>query len=459
MIIEGPSGIGKTTTITKAIDEIGKSEDILSLTARNKEDVDLVKNLPSMNDIGTVIIDDFHRLDEKIKESLSDFMKILADSENSKSKLVLLGINKAGQQLFRYAGDLGFRVDVFRLESNPQEKIEEIISLGESVLNISIVDKENMAAKAQGSFHIGQMLCHKLCTFNGITESLKEHLSINTSIEVITEVVLEDLSRQFKESALTFARGSKLRREGRAPYLHILRWLAESDEWSLDLSEAVASNPEHKASVGQVLEKGYLSHLLKDPEKRSILEPHFHYDETTRVLSVEDPKLIFYLKNLVWRAFTQQAGFTVNYFKGRYDFALSFSGSERWIAEKLFNCLVNREVTVFYDAEEQHRSIARPVEEYLTPIYRSEAMFVIPIISPDYPTRIWTKIESDSFKDRFGSNSVIPILLDTTREGFFSDEQKYGHLSIKMKDNIDEQISKICDTLCRRLVEDREMMK
>jgi hypothetical protein len=43
-----------------------------------------------------------------------------------------------------------------------------------------------------------------------------------------------DLARQFKEAALTFARGSKLRREGRAPYLHILRWLADSDEWSLD---------------------------------------------------------------------------------------------------------------------------------------------------------------------------------------------------------------------------------
>ena len=44
---------------------------------------------------------------------------------------------------------------------------------------------------------------------------------------------MSDLGRQFKEVAVTFARGSKIRREGRAPYLHILRWLSEAEEWSL----------------------------------------------------------------------------------------------------------------------------------------------------------------------------------------------------------------------------------
>jgi len=45
-----------------------------------------------------------------------------------------------------------------------------------------------------------------------------------------------------------------------------------------------------------------------------------HREPATFILSVEDPKLIFYLKNLVWRTFTRQVGYTTDYFLGKYDF-------------------------------------------------------------------------------------------------------------------------------------------
>lgn len=197
--------------------------------------------------------------------------------------------------------------------------------------------------------------------------------TLDFPIDVIVEEVMDDLARQFKEAIMVFARGSKLRREGRAPYLHILRWLADSDEWSLDLSQALNLHPDQKASIGQVLDKGYLRALLDDMEKRSILEPHFHFEPSTTILSVEDPKLIFYLKNIVWRAFTRQVGFRTDVFEYRYDFALSFAGADRTHARRLNELLGEREVAVFFDENEQHRILARNVEEYLGPIYRSEA--------------------------------------------------------------------------------------
>jgi hypothetical protein len=286
MVVEGPSGIGKTTTITKAISELGINEHLLNLSARRKDDLEFIAALPDMPRIGTVIIDDFHRLDDSIKVRLSDFMKVLADTEDDASKLILIGINKAGQQLIKFAQDLGLRIDIFRLEANPTYKVKDLISLGEKALGIAIADKERIAHRAQGSFQIAQLLCHKLCTLSGVTETV-ENRNIDLAIEVLVEDVLIDLGRQFKEPALTFARGSKLRREGRAPYLHILRWLAESDEWSLDLAEAVAAHPEHRPSVGQVLDKGYLAALLNDPAKKPVLEPHFHFEASTSVLSVE----------------------------------------------------------------------------------------------------------------------------------------------------------------------------
>lgn len=454
VVLEGPSGIGKTTTVTRIIQELDLGGGVLQLSARKPADIEIIAELPKMTGIGTVIIDDFHRLSDAIKASLSDYMKILADEGSEESQLILIGINKAGDQLVRFGHDLGLRLDVFKLEANPTHKIEEMITKGEQVLNITIIDKAKIAERSQGSFQIAQMLCHSICVESGVTETCTDHRDIATSIEVIIERVMVDLSRLFMEAALTFARGSKIRREGRAPYLHILKWLSLAEDWSLDLSEMLRQNPEHRGSIGQVLEKGFLESLLQD--KSDILGDHFHYEPTTRILSVEDPKLVFFLKNTVWRAFTKKAGFTADYFKGAYDFALSFAGVDRPIAEQLFRELEALEISVFYDENEQYRIASQNLEDYLAPIYRSEARYVISLQSPAYPTRLWTKFESDNFRDRFGDGAVIPIRFSTVVEGFFTEDRKYGGFFIDMSGDRESQITAIAAQLAKRLVEDKE---
>lgn len=457
LVLEGPSGIGKTTTITKVIDELGIADKVINLSARRPDEAEFIGALPDMKNIGTVIVDDFHRLDDKTKEILSDYMKVLADRGSDDSKLILIGINKAGQQLVQFAHDLGLRLDVFRLEANPDELIEKMISQGEVALNIKIPNIEDTVSRSQGSFQIAQLLSHKLCILDKIRQTVDGEVKVvETSINVAVEDVMVDLSRQFKVAAKTFASGSRLRREGRAPYLHILRWLSEGDEWSLDLTEAMSTHPEMKGSIGQVIDKGWLSALLNDTEKREILQPYFHFEETTRILSVEDPKLIFYLKNIGWRSFTKSVGYKADYFGSRYDFALSFSGANRGIAEKLHGKLVEREVVCFYDFEEQHRILAQNVEDYLAPIYRAEAKYIVVILSKDYPKRIWTKFESDIFKDRFGENAVIPLRYGDFEPGFFDDVSKYGSIPFDPNQDEDEQIDLIVDLLCKRLIEDRE---
>lgn len=455
LVIEGPSGIGKTTTITKVLTDLGIADNVTSLSARRPADVTLIDALPDMGDVGTVIVDDFHRLGDATKAKLSDFMKVLADASDESSKLILIGINKAGHQLVKFAHDLGLRIDVFRLEANPIELLENVITLGGEALNITIERKAEIAERAQGSFQLVQLLCHKLCVLDKVTETQEENRTVETSINVALEDVIFDLSRQFKDVAVTFARGSRLRKEGRAPYLHILRWLSESDEWSLDLGEAMAAHPEMKGSISQVLEKGWLQALLTDPEKAEILGPYFHFEQSTGILSVEDPKLIFYLKNIIWRVFTRQVGYKGSYFASRYDFALSFAGADREIALKIYETLTSREVSVFYDENEQHRIIAQNVEDYLAPIYRSEAGYVVVLQSPAYPTRIWTKFESDHFRERFGRNEVIPIRFTTVVPGFFTEDAKYGGVALDPNGDVDAQVAIIADVLCARLIEDR----
>src|SRR5271168_4263846 len=92
IVIEGPSGIGKTTSVIKAIAESNLSEKVITFSARKKDDMVFIRDLPNQLPLGTVVIDDFHRLDEKSKHRLADLMKTLADEGASHSKIIVLGI-------------------------------------------------------------------------------------------------------------------------------------------------------------------------------------------------------------------------------------------------------------------------------------------------------------------------------------------------------------------------------
>src|SRR5688500_7699722 len=72
IIIEGPSGIGKTTSVQKVIDELGINKKVIKLSARKKEDREYIQLIPEWRGVGTIIIDDFHVLPVDIKSAISD---------------------------------------------------------------------------------------------------------------------------------------------------------------------------------------------------------------------------------------------------------------------------------------------------------------------------------------------------------------------------------------------------
>ena len=123
IIVEGPSGIGKTSCIKKALEEVSLAGSCLFLSARKPSDAELIKELPTMRSIGVVVVDDFHRLPTLAKQQLTDFVKTLADEEDLSSKVILIGINRAGQTLVEYAPDLLHRVETIRFGRTNVERI------------------------------------------------------------------------------------------------------------------------------------------------------------------------------------------------------------------------------------------------------------------------------------------------------------------------------------------------
>jgi hypothetical protein len=119
----------------------------------------------------------------------------------------------------------------------------------------------------------------------------------------------------------------------------------------------------------------------------------------------------------------------------------------------MFHLLQERQFEVFYDKNEQHRILAENVEDYLGPIYRSEAAYVVCFLGPDYPKRIWTKFESDQFKARFGQGSVIPVWFTTAPPGVFDESVRIGGFAFDPAGDVDTQLEQLAETLTRKLSE------
>ena len=454
IIIEGPSGIGKTTAVRRAIDELGITTQILQLSARKAADLELIEALPEIPDAGIVIIDDFHRLNATISAKIADYMKVLADESVEETKLVILGINKAGDSLISFGRDVAARVDTIRFQREPEEHLEKLVNLGEKALNIKIEAIDDIVKAANGSFNLVQFLCQDACIVAEATSTIDgKTRSLDVSFELINGRIMDRFDADFGRFVLSFIKGGKLRREGRAPYLHLLKWLSEANEWAIDVDSVIADNPGLRGSVSQVVKKGYLEDLIDDPRKN--LSDFLHYEPSTRFLSVEDPKFYYYIKNLAWNKLAAKAGYLDISFKQTVDFALSFAGEQRDVADALYEKLAEMELEVFYDKNEQSRILAQNVEEYLEPIYRSEATFVICLLSSEYPRKIWTKFEGNAFHSRFGSNDVIPVWFKDAGYGPFDQSREVGGFTYDPAGDLNSQVEELADILSKKIATHR----
>ena len=417
------------------------------MSARDPKDLEYIALLPELSDIGNVIIDDFHRIDEPTKRSISDLLKVTADAEDPGRKLVLIGINEAGKALIDSSPDLGNRVEVIRFEVEPEHKIEELVSSGERALDVSLEARSHIIGNASGSFYIAQLLCLNACLEADVSERLEHTQAVRTTYSAVQRRVVERQRERFGDNVKSFARGTKFRPGGRAPYLHILRWLSESDGWSINIREEMRKHPNEKASVNVVYDRGYLADLCSSEAISKLV----HFDEDTGILSVEDPMLVYYLRSIHWADFVKEVGFTKIDYEQNFDVALSFAGEDREYAEHLRNALEDRGHTVFYDQAEQHQLIGQDVEAYLRPIYQSGSRFVVAILGPMYGRKRWTLLESSAYEDRFSRGEVLPIWSKEVHPAPTDPARDLGGLDYAPSEDLIDQATAHAEVISRRL--------
>ncbi|MBU2075266.1 MAG: TIR domain-containing protein [Actinobacteria bacterium] len=435
VVIEGPSGIGKSTAVTTALRGLGVLDDTLMLSARSPSDVTIVEELCEHPEFGTAVVDDFHRLPMDLQHRVADLLKLLADAEDTKRKLIVVGINQAGVPLLRHAPDLTNRIDVIRFEAEPTLKITELIKLGEQALDVSIRCADTITEAANGSFYLAQLLAYEACLQAGVIERQTKPAEVKTLYASVKRQVMERQKGRFGKVIRDFARGNKFRPGTRAPYLNMLMWLAESESGTIDLGEAMQNHPADRPSVKATIDNKGIDTLTGNPAIADV----FFYQSHSRRLAMEDPHAIFYVKNLDFAEFARDVGFTKVTFDKPYDVALSFAGEDRAFAERLNDHLTEEGLAVFYDKAEESRILAEDVEALLGPIYESDSSFVVAVMGPKYGLKRWTLFEASKFKPRLEAGEVIPVWSTEVPQSGFDETYRRGGISYDPRDPLDPQ--------------------
>jgi hypothetical protein len=453
IVIEGPSGIGKTTAVQQAILEI-YGEKALILSARNPEDLQMIEQLPSLCPFGIVVVDDFHRLSDQQQIIIADLLKYLADTGARDSKLIIIGINQAGRKLIDFGFDLATRISVIEFECNPREKVLELVNKGELCLNVEIGCRDTIVDASQGSFYMAQELCRHACLMSNISQTMPEKEQVKVVGDEVVNHLFKILDQKYHSLIVRFATGPRFRREGRAPYYHIAKWFGEEKKLVINLQQMMNKHPEQKPGVTQVLTKGYLQKLLLSDKAFSSC-----FFLSGNLFIIQDPQLLFYLSNVDWEDLREKIGFLPFENNIEYDFALSFAGEDRAIAEAIYDKLTESEINTFYDKDHASEMLAEDIEQYLAPIYASNARFVICILGEHYPKKIWTVFESKQYAPKIGKSEVIPIVLPTFTIAPTDSLYNKGRIDFQESEEFEQEIDRIVGMLREKLSSTRQTLK
>jgi uncharacterized protein DUF4062/TIR domain-containing protein len=303
VVIEGPSGVGKTTALQHALAQLdrGPRESFVVLRCRDSADIARIRQLRTWHS-GPVAIDDFHRLDPELRRELADYLKVLADTEPEDRKLVIVGIPGTGQRLVEIAFDIATRIEILTLGTVSDDKVLEMIGKGEAALNIDIIGKAEIVRASAGSLNIAQVLCKYAVALAGVRETQTITTTVEPHLAEAIHQAMTVMVRKFGEMVRRFA---ALGGPHDRLCLEMLRELGEAKEGMLRLWQLRDRRPELAAGIKRFIDQRPIDGL---GERHANLDRQLIYDAESATLVIDDPQLMFYLRQLNLEQIALDAG-------------------------------------------------------------------------------------------------------------------------------------------------------
>ena len=292
IVLEGPSGIGKTTILRHAVkQDAHRLGHFRILSARKPADIEEIKRLPGGH-TGLVAVDDFHRLPNSLQDQLADYLKLLADDDSAVAKLVIVGIPGTAQGLVALGSDLATRIRVFRPGWAADNLVLQMVEKGEAALNITFDGTADIVLASVGSLLTAQMLCWHLAWMAGIEHTIETRAIVRTDIARARARVTDSLRIKYQPMIDDFI---VLDDSTESLCVELLLCLAKTLDGILRLKVVQQEHPDLKSSIDRIF-----GHRLATGfgDAHPHIAEHLYYDARGMRLIADDPQFIFYTRQL-----------------------------------------------------------------------------------------------------------------------------------------------------------------
>lgn len=423
LLIEGPSGVGKTCVVYKVFEALGwaKDKDYAYVSCRDPGADVIVRVFFEICAGGgrptpsVIVVDDFHLLPVSMRAEVGGALKRLSDrafEQSDPPKAILIGIPTAGNSLVGDSYDLGPRLGSYRVARATDREIGQLIDEGEAALEVLFEDRDILLAESAGNFWLAQYICNKVCATHEIYETQDAPKILTFDLLSIRQRLMAELSQRYLPTARTFAKGKKWRPGGNKPYLEVLMALSRIPD-SVITFDKVLNVVAETRRPGLKAIRGRIAEVIYDPpvdlRKQIAFEPDAGF-------SIEDPLFRYFLSNLDSAQLYKELGVEPERVDGgrayAYDIGFSFAGETRRIVEAVNAQLKAEDVITFYDFDQQAFLLALDLEHTLRRMYADSCRYFLVFLGEHYSEKVWTKYEKDIMTTSGRRDHIIPIILD-----------------------------------------------
>jgi hypothetical protein len=252
-----------------------------------------------------IVLEDFHYLPIETQKDFSVALK--AFHEQSKLCFIIVGVWLEEGRLTVYNGDLTGRIVGVNADRWTSDELQEVISAGEALLNVSFADsfKEQVIAGCLDSVYIVQEACYQACLAKNINFTHEKHLDglgADLDVSALIKQVVNQQTGRYNSFITLFAGGFQ------ETSLQMYKWLlypvltAESNILEGGLSYRYMRDllrKHHPEKQG--LNLGNLTQALQSAAslqvKKDIKPIVLDYDQTNLKLNVVDRGFLIWLGN------------------------------------------------------------------------------------------------------------------------------------------------------------------
>lgn len=445
LLIEGPSGIGKTCVVYKVFEELNwtRDDDYAYVSCRDPDSQSRIDaffdeaNRGGFPKPALLVIDDFHLLAKTLRSNIGAALKRLSDrsfEDASPPKVILIGIPTAGDSLLTDALDLGPRLGGYRFAQATDTEIDQLITEGELALNVLFEDRPILLSESAGNFWLAQYVCNKICAMDEVFSAGEDVRVLTFDLLSIRQRLMTELTQRYLPVARVFAKGKKWRPGGNKPYLEVLLGLARIPDSVISFDKILTLVPERRRPGIKAI-RSRIAEVIHDPERQIDLRKQLAFDPDSG-FSIEDPLFRYFLSHLDETRLLADLGIEpASMDLARvysYDVGFSFAGNARPLVEAINAELKAEDVVTFYDFDQQAVLLALDLQPALEKIYTGSCRYYLVFLDASYKERVWTRWEQDILTHSGRRGHIIPVILDTAGEaGAVGIPSTLGHIDLK----------------------------